>query len=159
MQKRVFLACNLFAASVLPTQAGPLEDGYAAYQQGAYEQAFKLLRPLADGGNGAAQFSIGYMYAKGRGIQRDDAEAIKWYRLAAANSNADAEFNLGRRYDDGQGVSQDYAEAAHWYLLAAAQGNVAAEVNLGFMYSHSFDDLDGHTWELVYMDPNAKPPH
>lgn len=23
--------------------------------------------------------------------------------------------------------------------------------DLGFMYSQSFDDLDGHTWELVYM--------
>lgn len=21
----------------------------------------------------------------------------------------------------------------------------------GFMYAHSFDDLDGHTWELAYM--------
>lgn len=28
----------------------------------------------------------------------------------------------------------------------------------GFMYSHSFEDLDGHVWELVYMDPNAAPP-
>jgi predicted lactoylglutathione lyase len=25
----------------------------------------------------------------------------------------------------------------------------------GFMYSHGFDDIDGHTWEFVYMDPNA----
>lgn len=29
----------------------------------------------------------------------------------------------------------------------------------GFMYSHSFEDLDGHVWELVYMDPNATPPN
>jgi uncharacterized protein len=28
----------------------------------------------------------------------------------------------------------------------------------GFMYSHSFEDLDGHVWELVHMDPNAVPP-
>jgi predicted lactoylglutathione lyase len=27
----------------------------------------------------------------------------------------------------------------------------------GFMYGHSFEDLDGHIWELMYMDPNAKP--
>ena len=26
------------------------------------------------------------------------------------------------------------------------------------MYSHGFEDLDGHIWELVYMDPNAAPP-
>lgn len=24
----------------------------------------------------------------------------------------------------------------------------------GFMYQHSFDDLDGHHWEFVWMDPN-----
>jgi len=28
----------------------------------------------------------------------------------------------------------------------------------GFMYGHGFEDLDGHGWELVYMDPNAAPP-
>jgi uncharacterized protein len=27
----------------------------------------------------------------------------------------------------------------------------------GFMYGHGFEDLDGHLWELMYMDPNAKP--
>ena len=29
----------------------------------------------------------------------------------------------------------------------------------GFMYGHGFEDLDGHVWELTYMDPNAAPPH
>ena len=29
----------------------------------------------------------------------------------------------------------------------------------GFMYGHGFEDLDGHVWELMYMDPNAAPPH
>ena len=25
----------------------------------------------------------------------------------------------------------------------------------GFMYAHAFEDLDGHIWELVYMEPQA----
>ena len=25
----------------------------------------------------------------------------------------------------------------------------------GFMYGHGFQDLDGHIWELIYMEPNA----
>jgi predicted lactoylglutathione lyase len=29
--------------------------------------------------------------------------------------------------------------------------------DLGFMYSQAFEDLDGHIWEPVYMDPNAQP--
>lgn len=28
----------------------------------------------------------------------------------------------------------------------------------GFMYGHSFQDLDGHVWELFYMDPSAVKP-
>jgi len=28
----------------------------------------------------------------------------------------------------------------------------------GFMYGHGFEDLDGHVWELMHMDPNAVPP-
>ena len=26
----------------------------------------------------------------------------------------------------------------------------------GWMYGHGFEDLDGHIWELMFMDPNAK---
>ena len=29
----------------------------------------------------------------------------------------------------------------------------------GFMYGHGFEDLDGHIWELMYMDLSAAPPH
>lgn len=27
----------------------------------------------------------------------------------------------------------------------------------GFMYGHGFEDLDGHQWELMYMDMSAAP--
>jgi uncharacterized protein len=27
----------------------------------------------------------------------------------------------------------------------------------GFMYAHGFQDLDGHIWELMYMEPGAIP--
>lgn len=41
---------------------------------------------------------------------------------------------------------------------AGAQGGTA-DVNprqeLGFMYSRSFADLDGHIWELFWMDPQV----
>lgn len=41
----------------------------------------------------------------------------------------------------------------------AAGGTVPnAPQDHGFMYAHGFEDLDGHVWELVYMEPNAAPP-
>ncbi|GAA2283392.1 VOC family protein [Streptomyces atrovirens] len=38
----------------------------------------------------------------------------------------------------------------------AAGGSVAGETqDYGFMYGRAFDDLDGHTWEVIWMDPAA----
>jgi predicted lactoylglutathione lyase len=39
---------------------------------------------------------------------------------------------------------------------ASAGGRSYAESkDYGFMYQHGFEDLDGHIWELVYMEPGA----
>ena len=43
--------------------------------------------------------------------------------------------------------------------LAAGATAPNAPQDHGFMYGHGFEDLDGHVWELVWMDPNAAPPH
>lgn len=38
----------------------------------------------------------------------------------------------------------------------AAGGQPANETNdMGFMYGRSFQDLDGHIWEITYMDMSA----
>lgn len=39
---------------------------------------------------------------------------------------------------------------------AAAGGTVYAKPqDHGFMYQHGFQDLDGHIWEFVYMEPGV----
>src|SRR5688572_5234751 len=41
----------------------------------------------------------------------------------------------------------------------AAGGSTYAKSNdYGFMYQHGFQDLDGHIWELIWMDPSAVQP-
>ena len=38
----------------------------------------------------------------------------------------------------------------------AAGGNIPSEAqDHGFMYGHGFEDLDGHVWEFMYMEPGA----
>ncbi|MER7485771.1 VOC family protein [Streptomyces sp. NPDC126497] len=38
----------------------------------------------------------------------------------------------------------------------AAGGSITGETqDHGFMYGRAFDDLDGHTWEVIWMDPAA----
>lgn len=52
------------------------------------------------------------------------------------------------------------AEVDDLVKKALAAGGTApnAPQDHGFMYSHGFEDPDGHVWELVWMDPAAAPP-
>jgi predicted lactoylglutathione lyase len=55
--------------------------------------------------------------------------------------------------------SRDEVDALVKKALAAGGTAPNAPQDHGFMYGHGFEDLDGHLWELVWMDPNAAPPH
>jgi len=52
------------------------------------------------------------------------------------------------------------AEVDDLVKKALAAGGTAPnpQQDHGFMYSHGFTDLDGHIWEVMWMDPNAAPP-
>ena len=38
--------------------------------------------------------------------------------------------------------------------IAAGAGAHRDPMDYGFMYQRSFEDLDGHIWEILWMDPN-----
>ena len=107
-------------------------------------------RKAAEQGNADAQFNVGVMYANGRGVPQDYAQARDWYRKAAEQGNADAQFNVGVMYANGQGVPQDYGQALVWYRKAAEQGAAAAQGNLGVMYAKGEgvprDDAQAYMW-------------
>lgn len=113
---------------------GDFQTGVDAYEQGDYKTALQELRPLAAGDNPKAQFHLGRMYARGEGVPKDDAEAVKWYRKAAEQGDAQAQSYLGAMYYTGKGVPKDYAEAIKWFRKAAEQGDAKAQVVLGWMY-------------------------
>src|SRR5687767_12520940 len=85
-----------------PAVAGPLEDGVAAYDRGDYATALQFLRPLAERGLAYAQFNLGVMYERGRGVPQDYAKAAKWFRLAAEQGEVIPQLNLAYMYLDGQ---------------------------------------------------------
>lgn len=52
--------------------------------------------------------------------------------------------------------SRDEVDAVSAAALAAAGGSEAdGAEDLGFMYSRSFFDLDGHGWQVMWMNPVA----
>jgi uncharacterized protein len=103
--------------------AGPFEDGAAAYKKGDYATALRLIGPIAEEGNAAAQFNLGVMHQFSYGVPQDNEAAVSWYRKAAEQGLAEAQYNLGVMYANGEGVPQDYAAAHMWFNLAAASRN------------------------------------
>ena len=120
--------------TVSAANASTLDDVMAVYRRGGYTTAFEGFRIHAEQGNASAQFYLGFMYDEGRGVVRNDAEAVRWYRLAAEQGEASAQTNLGLMYRKGEGVARNDAEAVRWYRLAAEQGYASAQTNLGLMY-------------------------
>ena len=94
----------------------------------------QALKARAERGDPQAQNQLSWAYYKGEGVERDDAEAVKWARLSAARGLAAAQVNLGVMYHKGEGVGRDDTEAVKWYRLAAAQGFARAQMSLGIMY-------------------------
>jgi small GTP-binding protein len=74
------------------------------------------------------------MYYEGKGVEPNDAEALRYARLAAEQGVAPARHMLGVMYYEGRAVRRDFAESARWYRLAAEQGYGESQNNLGLMY-------------------------
>ena len=81
------LNAQLFASGVDKTQthsvANQLAEGIEAFDKQKFPVAFKLLRPLAENGDAAAQGYLGEMFHTGNGVAQDVKQAAAWYRKAA----------------------------------------------------------------------------
>ena len=75
----VGLASLLLASSIF---AGDFEDGMQFVLSKDYARAVQSFRKAAEDGNADAQFNLGVMYSKGRGVEQDYARAAHWYRKA-----------------------------------------------------------------------------
>jgi len=99
MSRPVALAAGLAALLMLAAmpaatythgQWEEFQEGIEAFQQRAYEQAYRMWLPLAEAGIPQAQYNLGVIYTNGNGIRRDYVEAYKWFAIALAAGNIDA---------------------------------------------------------------------
>jgi TPR repeat protein len=54
------------------------------------DEKFEELTVKAKAGDPEAQVRLGMIYSYGRGVPKDDVEAVKWFRKAAEQGNANA---------------------------------------------------------------------
>ncbi|MDH3407621.1 MAG: sel1 repeat family protein, partial [Gammaproteobacteria bacterium] len=90
--------------------------------------------PPAENGDIRAQYAIGRLYEKGRGVERNFETAISWYRKAAERGHADSEYRIAVGYAYGLGVARDEAEGLSWLRRAANHGQKRAQKVLAQAY-------------------------
>ena len=103
-------------------------------------------------------YILGTAYHEGRGVEKDDTEALKWFTMAidsgtkktptpeqlesliecvrneADRNVANAQYYLGELYQRGY-VPEDEKEVVKWFSKAAEQGHAKAQSELGLLYA------------------------
>jgi hypothetical protein len=87
-----------------------------------FTRAAEWYRRAAEQGLPSAQFNVGYGYAYGIGVEKDEAEAARWFERAATAGHGMAQESLGLAYLVGRGVEKDETRALMWLELAAESG-------------------------------------
>lgn len=125
----MLFAC-LFAVSAQGSAASDdFDAGLQAFRTGDTNGALQIWKRLANQGNSTAQYNLGVVYERGKGVGANIPQAMIWYRKAAENGRPDAQNNLGVLYAEGRGIPRDLEKAYIWLTLSMAQGYRPAVAN------------------------------
>jgi TPR repeat protein len=135
--------------NITPFWTDDLKRAKKAYNGGDYDRAIKYFRKASEDGNLVADWYLGHMYRKGRGVPQDDATAFSYYsRVADAFDPDEKDLNKLRIMVDAQlrvadyyrvgipsaGIRVDYRFAASSYLkIATTYGHPSAFYGLAIM--------------------------
>ena len=93
------------------------------------------------------QFNLACSYQTGKGVARNETEAVAWYTKAAQNGHDLAQVNLAKACFEGfGGIPQSNSDGVKWLQRAAKQGAIDAQFQLGAMY---YQGVSGVTQNLA----------
>ena len=122
-------ACNGGSAEACAYQGLQLSESSdrASEAPAILEKACEL-----QSGNGCA--TLGFLYATGKAVKKDDKRATVLYRKSCELGDAQGCYNAGLMAESGRGVKEDTARAAADYEAACELGSSTGCTNLGFLY-------------------------
>lgn len=100
------------------------------YRKQEFSEALAWYQKAAAKNDADAQFNIGNIYNRGKGVPQNEPEAIKWFALAAVQNDDRAQYDLGVIHMN----RKDFATGVVWLKKAAEAGNSYAQSDLGRAY-------------------------
>ena len=99
-------------------------------------KAASFIRRAAEGGITGAERDYGQLLEEGIGVERDIAEALRWYERAAEHGDGYALWRLGIAHvEGGPGRAVDPVRAVDYFRDAIEAGNGDALVSMAVMYA------------------------
>jgi TPR repeat protein len=123
------------------------------HSKGSYAEAAGLLAEILeiDPSHTKAGHGLGFLYAKGQGIEQDLGKAKALYEKAHLAGYERSTTNLGCMYENGAGVEQDFEKATLLYKQAHQAGNALATNNLAYMYLIGRGVKQSHTKAVTFF--------
>ena len=73
----------------------------------------------AKNGNPKAQYILFRCLLNGKGLAKNELEAVKWCHQSAKRKFPPAQFAMGYIFENGIAVKKDYSKAYYWYVEAS----------------------------------------
>jgi len=83
----------------------------------------------------SAQYLVGRNYLKGKSVEKNIKEAIKWFELAAKQNHVRAQYQLGILYLYGKDIKENLNYAYYFLSKAAEKNHLDSQYELGNYYS------------------------
>lgn len=116
----------LIAIAMLPNIGNAQRRATARVQKESKQDTLAIMKKRAEGGDAAAQNTLGTWYYAGRyGAPQDYNQAAHWWAKSAQQENVDGVGNLALCYQLGRGLKTDSVKAIALYKKAIKLGNKA----------------------------------
>ena len=107
----------LLIITPLVAYASQLNEGIQAFERQDYQASYKVLLPLAEKGDGKAQYYVGEMLVGGMGVSSNIDKGVYWLEQSVSNRNHMAAKTLGKMYLSGFGVPMDTEKGTKYFAL------------------------------------------
>ena len=160
--KKILLA-SLIAVTSTFSMAAPSSDKNPAFEQieqlikaNDYTSAYQQLQKLAQEGNPQALYNLGYLTQVGRGVTKNEQQALKYYQQASEKGYVVADYVLANNYvTGGLGLPKDEKKAREYLEKASNAGFDDATVQLAVaLFSENKPASDQQA--LKRLDPLIK---
>lgn len=97
------------------------------------KDAFERALWEADHGNIQAMYQVGQYYEFGKGVEKNYAQAMRWYKSAFFTGEKYGAVAVGNLYENGLGVEKNLKKALSWYKRGSAVNEPGARKRVKYV--------------------------